>query len=357
MANEQNLNEELGGIVTTVKTQETSDLDVRALLEANKEEIEAAGGASNDEEKATDQTPEVKVETKKAGEPKATTAEPKKEKTEDDDDSKPLDFNSLSPAEQKLVAKAFKQQRLKDRKETRETREKLATLEAEIAGLKKGATATEQPKPKAATIEKPSRPRRREFPEGQDGDDAFDAAMDKFQDDDYSFRKAQDLAAQRAAEQRDADQKSISAFNEAADKFMEEHEDYEDVMDSDAPLTAIMFGYMVENAAPELGYFWAQHPEEAEKISKMAPRQQERAIVRLHVKLEQEAEAAATAAKAEADKNKKTTTATPGQKPEPPKPVAARGNTTVAKDPAKMSFREREKEYARTHPGVLNYEP
>src|SRR2546430_1216678 len=105
MATEANLSEEIGGIVTTGKNQDTSDLDVQALLEANKAENESAG------DEGDEPVVEEKKETK-PGKEKAKTGEPKTDdQDDDDDDDKSIDFKSLSPKEQKLVAKAFQQQR------------------------------------------------------------------------------------------------------------------------------------------------------------------------------------------------------------------------------------------------------
>lgn len=339
---------ESGGIVTTVRTETTSDLDVKRILDEQAEEqaaaAAAAGGDKQDEPPAT----VVDDKNKKAGEPKADTAKPKI-----DDEDGPIDFDKLTPAERKLVNRAYKDSRVQGRKTIREQNERISALEQELAGRPKGTTeAPPQPKPKE--LPKPVRPRRGNFSEGKEGDDKFEAEMDKFQDADYAYRKAVEDQAAASKKQADEDKATVDNFNALADQFAEDHPDYEEVMDSDVPITAVMFGYMLEEG-PALGYYFGTHRDEAEKISKMPQRKQEKAIMRIITKMEDQAEADR---KAKGGTKTETSTVTPKEKkPEPPKPVAARGSQTVAKDPSKMTFKEREQEFARTHPGQLNYIP
>jgi hypothetical protein len=345
MADEVTPKEESGGIVTTVKTNESQDLDFLAAKAAREE---AAG------EKTADETPVEKAAVKdesKSGEKTAPTGEPKKE--DEDLGAGPIDLEKLTPRERMLVERAYKDNRLVARREARSLKEQLAGLEAEIAGLKKGATVTPEPKT-VREVGKPVRPRRTDFAEGKEGDTAFETATDKYEDDSFKYRKQVETQATEAERQRIEDKKVVDAYNEKADEFMETHPDYEDVMDSELPITAIMFGYMLENG-PEFGYYLAKHPEETEKLARMSEKKQDRACMRIAVKIEQEAEASAKAKKDQLTETPKSETKE--KKPDPPKPVSGRGNTTVAKDPAKMTFKEREREFARTHPGVLNYEP
>jgi hypothetical protein len=330
--------EQSGGIVTVTKTESTSDLDVLAILAAQKEEAAADGDG--------EVTPDADETKETPGEVTPSTGKADDESDEDDDDEKPLDFKTLSPKEQKLVAKALQTKRAKDKKELRELRDKTTALESEIAGLKKGTAPKDEPAPvkKAETLDKPVRPKLKDY---IGREEEYDQAMEAFQEADYTYRKAKEAEEARATAQQIADAKVVSDFNEKAEKFMETHPDYEDVMDSDVPLSPIMFGAMLENG-PELGYWFGTNPEEALKISKMADRAADKAIMKIVFKLEEEA----------AKGSSKAQTASSGKKPEPPVPVkAGTAKTVVAKDPSKMTFKEREREFAKTHPGVLNYEP
>lgn len=304
--------DDVGGIVTTVRTESTSDLDVTNRLKAEQEEYEASPeGIKAKEAKVKE---EIKEEVK--------------EEADDDDDK--VDFKSLSPKQQKAVSKLYKERR-QEKREFRDMQTKIDDLEAKIAG--KGG----EPAPVAEQITKPVKPRAIDFKDEK----AFDAAEDEYEEKMYKYRRALERAEEEETQRQRADAKTVNDFNVAALKFAETHPDYEEVMDSDVPTSNLMFGAIVDEG-PALGYYFATHPEDSAKIAAMPQKQAVKAITRIIVKLEDEAGATPPPPKVK-------------KKEEPPEPV--KGGTAPAKDVSKMTFKEREREFAKTHPGALNYTP
>lgn len=328
MAEEVKPKEETGGVVTTVKAATTQDQDVIARLKAQADE--------NDAEKAAAKADADKAA---AAAEKADDKAPAKAKSVDDDDNDTLDFKSLSPAQQKAVAKLYKDRR-QEKRETKKLLEKMEALEARIADKQTG------PAPVAERKQESGRPRRPR-PEDFDKTESYDEAVEQYEDDLHDFRlkkESRELQDQAALED---DNKVVKIFNKAARAFAEEHEDYEEVMeDSEAPLSPKMFGAVLEHG-PVLGYYFAKHPKESGRISEMMDKEADKAIMRIVLKIEDETTAT----------DPQKVPGAPPNKPDPPNPTQGRGSAgTVVKDRSQMTFKEREKELAKRSPGMFTYD-
>lgn len=301
--------EETGGVVTTVKEEVTKDLDVQAALE------EAEG-----EEK-----------------PPVVTPKPKPIVKDDDDDDGEVDFKSLTPEQQKAVGRLYKDRRA--------TKRQIRDLQRTVDELK--VTRREEPVAvKTDTVpglKRPDKPN----PEDFDSPKAYKEAEMKYEDELFDYREAVKDAKSAEASAKNAQAKAIVDHNDRQAKFAETHDDYEDVVDNDLSMSDIMFGaVMTEEVGPALAYYLGSNPDENNKIYAMAPQAQIKALMRIIVKLEDEGDG----------KKKEEVVVKPkARQPEPPAPV--RGQQALPKDTSKMSFKEREKQFAKEHPELMSYTP
>lgn len=338
--------EETGGVVTTVRTETTGDLDVKKILDD-----QAAAQAAEDEAAKAKKDGEVED---KPGKKEAATGAAKDDKgkgkgKEDEGlDDELLDFKSLPPAQQKAVARLFKERRA-EKRDMRELRSEIAALNARIAG---GSNRELAPVAKPAKLTRPVRPVATDFKDEK----KFNAAQDKFDDDLHAFRKQEEAEEADVYDSAAEDAKVIESFNDAAEKFAEAHDDYEDVMDTAVPLSQVMFGAVLEHG-PALGYWFGKNPDEARKIIKMTPAKANIAITRIMVKIEDEEEAAKEGTEKEGAEKEGKQLTEKTKKPDPPSTV--RGTMTAApvKDRSQMTFKEKEQAYAKRNPGALNYTP
>lgn len=306
--------DESGGVVTTVKENVTKDLDVQELLDEQ-----------DDDEKE-------KTPAKDAPKPAA-----KKEGDEDQE----LDFKSLTPEQQAAVGKVYKGRR--------EDRRKIRELTRAVEELKKTKPSSEREEapvvPKTTVTAEDGRPEKPK-PENFNSPAEFEKAEIEYEDKLHDWREAKKEAKRMEGERAKAQELAIKAHNERQEKFAEEHDDYEDVIDNDLPMSDLMFGAVVEEElGPALAYYWAQNPEESNKVFAMPPHQQIKAIIRTIIKLE-----------AGGEKPKNEDVKPPKKKqPEPPEPIG--GRQATPKDVSKMSFKEREKAFARDNPGLISYIP
>lgn len=310
---------EKGGIVTTVKAEESKDLDfVRRLNEMR-------GDPGDD------------GETEKEKPAKAAS-------TEDEDWQK-----NLSPRARQEVNRLYKDLKAA-RRDGKTTRADIDDLKGQIAELKngRGAAPVAQEKPQLA---RPAKPDPLD-PKWKDEKD-FRKAEEEYEDKLYEYRKALDAQKDQERRAADAARATIEKFNDQVDAFSEIEPTYAEVMDdAENEVSDLMFGAIMEEG-PALGFYFATHPDESSKIARLSIKDEKaaiKAILRISMRLEDEAEAKA--------KKKPEASAPAKPKSEPIKPVTARaGSPTPQKDKIKMTFKEREREYARTHPGALNYNP
>lgn len=341
VSKENNPADDVGGIVTTVKTESTSDLDVvRILKEREQEYADSPEGKAAAEKKIADDKAAEELAAKEKEKAK-TKKKPEDDEEDDEDDDEPVDFKSLSPAQQKAITKVYKDRRL-DKKKLRELETKMDELTA--AATKPAGDKSGDPAPAVTQLVKPVKPKVTDYP----NEKAFDEAMEQYDEDKYKYRRAVERQEELVRAQEEADRVTVKRFNDAVVKFTETHPDYDEVMDSEVPTSNLMFGAIVDEG-PALGYYFAKHPKEAAEIAVMPNKQAIKAITRIIVKLE-DGESAPNAKEKEKETPPKT------KKSEPPAPLGGAG-PVAEKDRSQMTFKEREREYAKKHPGALNYEP
>jgi hypothetical protein len=140
--------------------------------------------------------------------------------------------------------------------------------------------------------------------------------------------KARDEADAKK-QQEQAAQRLNSEFSERIAKAMKEIPDYEDVVSaSDQIVPPVMAQYIRESElGPLLGYHFAKHPEELERLSKLSPMRSVAELGKLETKLEKKPE-------------KTPAPATVSRAPSPITPIDSSSSSTVTKDPSKMTFQE-----------------
>lgn len=311
---------EKGGIVTTVKAETTSDLDVRRILrEQNGGDGKAAEGDEPEEVKPT---------------------APAEEK---------FDYNKLTKAQKvEFDAQAAERRRLKQELDRVKT-EKPANNGSKPAP----AVASETP------LLRPTKPDPLKFKTQAE----YDAAEAKYEDELFDFKTETKRRQEAVERQQAADRALLDSFQESKEKFieattasdeelkhisgLEEPPSFEDATDTDQPMSDVMFGACIEEG-PALLYYFATHKQEAAKIYKMGQREQVKAIMRIVVKkLEKDEEPEARPAA--------RTPAQPSRLPRPVEPVGGRGGTPTPAAKKPMTFKEKEQAAAKA--GKLNYVP
>lgn len=193
----------------------------------------------------------------------------------------------------------------------------------------------------------------------------FRAAEEKYDVDNveyvYLTKRSEELRDEEIARHKSDEADTIVAFNAAVAEFVKTHEDYTEVMqENEVELTPIMFGMVVEEG-PALGYYFAQHPDEAAAIAAVTDNQEARKsrtsmekaekkairmIDRIIVKLE---------AENKPPEKKEGELATPPKKKSEPPAVLTGSGEVAQRERSKLSFKEREDAYRKEHPGELNY--
>lgn len=318
MANDNNG----GGITTTVKTEVSSDLDLqKALKEGDYKEDDKT---DDEDEDAGDPKPEAKAK---------------------DDDPMQRELNRLNK-ELRLEKRSTKNVTAA----VRELQDEIARLkDVQQTGNRGSGPAREDPRPSRPVLDPDDYPNAKDFEKARaKAEETYEDSLEAWRERKRgatSIREQQ--ALERARVRSEADAVTIDTFNDGVVEFKKTHADYEAVMtDSDVELSQIMFGAMLEEG-PALGYYFATHREESEKIAAIAdPKKALKAIMRIIVKLEGEDLAPRGEAKVPS---------APGRKPpEPPKPLRGGGAPPV-KTAAEKTFKQKEQEAYEK--GELKYKP
>lgn len=305
------------GTTTVVKKESTDDLDVVEQVAASKTEEE-------------EEQPQAKPEKKVVA-------------ADDNDDDDELDFKSLSPKQQRAIGRVYKEKR-DDRKRIRALETQIRELMDRTADNRGNATAVESETISERTgLQRPTKP----DPSKYKTDADFMRAEEEYEDKLYEYRKALEQVKKQEEELKAERDRVIISYNDAVEKFIETHPDYEEAMDQDTPMSKVMFGAVLENG-PALGYYLAKNPEVASKIYKMSANEAYKSLMKIVVKLEENDEEPPAQKKRQQEPPKK-------KQDEPPQTLSGKGG---APPPTRaQSFREREKAYAKEHPGELLYEP
>lgn len=295
---------EAGGIVTVVKAEQSKDVDfVKKLKELNEDA---------DDEPASDETPK--------------------------DEKKPKNWQEgLDDEGKREVQKLFTNNRRVNRE--------LKDLRTELDSMKTGARREEPVTRRQATeLVRPTRPDPLKFADQA----TLDAAELKYEDELYDYRRAVDKQADAQREQADKDKQTMERFNGMVEKIIAVRPDYEDVMDAaDNEVSDMMFGAIVQTG-PELGLYFAEHPEESKKIARMGSGADAvEAIIRIKIKLED----------AKKPEPKAGDPPPKEKQQDPPKVIGGGQGRAIPKDKSKMSFKERERAAYDKNPGAFNYKP
>lgn len=124
----------------------------------------------------------------------------------------------------------------------------------------------------------------------------------------------------------------VKSWQQRLEKAREVHEDFDEALAVDVPVSPAMMEGMVESElGAEIAYWLGKNPAEARRIAQLSPTATARELGKIEARLETPKEEAAPAVQA------KTATSV---KPKPVAPVGGRATPTAAKDPDKMSFQE-----------------
>lgn len=325
------------GVVRPIEGLTPSPTGAKPVKSGSVDAAASKGGAQ--ESKAEPKQPE-KAEAKTDDD--KTAAKTAEESDADDVE----DENGLTPRQKReLTAKMLKAVGAKHRamKEAEEfagaqySERKLAEaraekLEREIARLQA------QQQPPAAATEEAKPPSR----------DQFDSE-EKYQDALVEFKVEQKWKARAAAEaKRQEEQRQAEVLEQATARIKAARElvpDYDEVTGSaDVPVPPYVAGYMQESEMfAELGYHFAEHPEELERLSKLVPARQLVELGKIEAKLEpfskRAKEPAKDAVKAVPNPVGDTRGRTVVPPPEPITPIPTNG-AQVSKDEDHMNTRQ-----------------
>lgn len=314
--------------------------DLQTLAEGGKvepfkapTEEPAKGAVEGVEKPAQARGPDGKFTTVEDGGKNAPTDKSAKaDKSEDDDEG----GDDLPEKARKVIGKkhrAMKEAEEFGRREYSERRaaeERAAKLERELEEER----AKSRPAPAKKEPPKPA-----DFANAAD----YTEALVKFRLDEERAKDKAEAEAKRVAEETQARQKK---FADRAKIVIEQHPDYEEVVDSikgtdleKVHVDVIEF-IQESDLGPDLIYHLAKHPDELQRIRTLSPKRQLGELGKLEARLEKASEPTPklTEVAEGADPNAKP--AKVSKAPAPIAPLGTEGNLVVKKDPSQMNFAE-----------------
>lgn len=199
-----------------------------------------------------------------------------------------------------------------------------------------------QSKPAEAVEEKPPvkpvRPKASDF-SGDDAWDKFQAARDKFEDDlvEYTDRVTDfKLKQAEKTKQVTAEQQTIANnFATQVAEAKERYEDFEEVaFNEDIPMTAAVHHAIVRSKyGAEIAYYLGQHPDEAERISKLEPVDAIMEIGEIAKEVKSRIASQQSAADKEDKEDKPAPQAATSRAPRPVAPVRRQASAAVSTEP------------------------
>ncbi len=152
----------------------------------------------------------------------------------------------------------------------------------------------------------------------------------------YKFLKKEQAEAQKRYD--DSQAKLQAEFIDRLNTARKELPDFDEVVgDADIEVVPHIASYIAESElGPKLGYHFAKHPDELERIQKLSPIRAIAELGKLESKLEAPKADAKTEVKADAEEK-------PVKLSKAPSPISAvdtTSKTVVTKDPSKMNFQE-----------------
>lgn len=215
---------------------------------------------------------------------------------------------------------------------------KIARLEAEIAALKNGQSGT-----KSETSTKSETPKAAEKPKPEDFQtwDDYNEALTDWKVDQKLAKRDEDSRTAEKTENFKKSQKTKAERYEqgvAEVKEMDGYEDFDEVIeDYDGPLTIGMQQALLDSEiGPQVAYYLAKNPKEAEKLSKMSLIELNKAIGRIEAKIEKSSND--DPGEGDEDEGKAKKAAKTTKSPPPISPVKASAKSK--KDPDDQSYEE-----------------
>jgi hypothetical protein len=196
---------------------------------------------------------------------------------------------------------------------------KIRDLETQLATTTKPAAAAPAAEAKQAVATPPAtKPKLESF----DTYEAFNEALIEFNLDQREARKAEADAKKNQTETAATQQKE---WNDRVAEAKTRHDDWEDVVEgaTDVPITGAMRQTIIEmDRGPDVVHFLASNPDEAKRISKLAPFAQARELGKIEDKLEpieapEPKKAAITKAPAPAKTVRGSSASDAGKEPDP----------------------------------------
>lgn len=266
------------------------------------------------------------ADAEKAG---ATQKKPSKEAEpadEDDDDDGDDDEDQAEDGKPKRKRGGFQKKiaRLEDEKEY---------------WRKKALEGSEKPAQKADDQKKPEkRDDARPDPKDFDDYDAYNEALTDWKvDQKLKERDEKRQTETKVSEFKQSQEQKRQRYEEGMEAARELYDDFDEVIESyDRPLTIGMMQALVDSEiGPQVAYYLAKHPKEAQRIEKMTSLVEiNKAIGKIEAKVEAQQEG-----KGDADEPKTT------KSPPPINPV--KGSSKSKKDPDDLSYEEYSKERAK----------
>jgi hypothetical protein len=209
-----------------------------------------AAAADHDDDTPSE-APAAKPEAESAEEADASEVSPEGDEEESESDEQP-------GAEQPKRKGGFQRRIDKLTREKRELEARIAALEAKLAGGAGTGAPPGEAEHQARPAEAPGKPR----PEDFDTYEAYTEALTDW--------KLEQRERERA--RQDAERRVFESWMERIDAARKAHPDFDEVVDSDTPVSAAMQQAILESdQGAEIAYWLGKHPEEAERISKLPP--------------------------------------------------------------------------------------
>lgn len=286
------------------------------VMSALGEQKAPAGGDTNvdDQQKAVPENPNVD--------------------TDEDDSGESSDDSAASEEEQHRKRKGGFQKRIDKltRRATELEQQNAALMEA----LRQSGRAPEQPKvPEKTEPSNNGKPNPDDFESHED----YVEALTDWKVEQKLTANQKKIQEQNAREQQTRQQ---SEFHSRMDKARERYKDFDEVMgDSEAPVSAAMQEVIIASEyGPDIAYYLANHPDEAEKIANMSALAAAKALGKLEDRIESKVKESGTDGVQKSKTEPQVTKA-----PRPISPVnsdnSSAGSTT--KDPEKMTYQEYKK--------------
>lgn len=228
----------------------------------------------------------------------------------------------VPPGVQKRIDKAIARQREAERRA-----QELERQLAELREAREGEPAEKKPEPtaqpKTGDTQQKARPVRPNL-DDYEGLAEYEAALEAYMDQltDWKLERAEQKRREREiAQQEEARRKAAETARQAAqdayaarlEEARSRHADYDDVVgNADVHITELMESALVTSPhGPEIAYYLAQHPEEAERIAGLLPIDQVRQMGKLEAALERATPAVAQPATKPAPQPQPKVTAAP----------------------------------------------